>query len=143
MNIKDLSIGDWVLLKSKPGKVVGINRISPNWETEGIYGVDVLLPADDTIVLVSNAEIEILIFLPEIMEKNGFNRVEGSSRWEWYLEDDDFRVVAVGLGTSSFLQYQLYHGDGDWGNIAQMSCVGVNGMQRFFTMTGIDKEIVL
>lgn len=85
----------------------------------------------------------IVIITPEIMEKNGFARVEGSSRWEWYLEDDDFRVVAVGLGTSSFLQYQRYLGDGDWNNIAQMSCVGVNGMQHFFTMTGIDKEIVL
>lgn len=144
MNIKDLSIGDWVLLKSKPGKVVGINRISPNWETEGIYGVDVLLPVNDTIVLVSNAEIERVIFLPEIMERNGFRRVEGSSRWLWNLEeDDDLRVVATGLGTCSFLQYQRYLGDGDWNNIAQMSCVGVNGMQRFFQMTGIDKEIVL
>ena len=144
MNIKDLSIGDWVLLKSKPGKVVGINRISPNWETEGIYGVDVLLPVDDAIVLVSNAEIERVIFLPEIMERNGFRRIEGSSRWLWNLEeDDDFRVVATGLGTCSFLQYQRYLGDGEWDNIAQMSCVGVNGMQRFFQMTGIDKKIEL
>lgn len=144
MNIKDLSIGDWVLLKSKPGKVVGISRISPKWESEGVYGVDVLLPADDTIALVSNAEIESIIFLPEIMERNGFRRVEGSSRWEWTLEeDDDFRVVATGLGTSSHLQYQRYLGGGDWNNIAQMCCVGVNGMQRFFQMTGIDKNIVL
>lgn len=144
MNIKDLSIGDWVLLKSKPGKVVGIDRISPNWETEGIYGVDVLLPVDDTIVLVSNAEIEMIIILPDIMENNGFRNVEGSSRWLWYLDgDDDYRVVATGLGTSSHLQYQRYLGDGDWSNIAQMTCVGVNGIQRFFQMTGIDKEIVL
>lgn len=144
MNIKDLSIGDWVLLKSKPGKVVGINRISPNWETEGIYGVDVLLPVDDAIVLVSNAEIEMIIIFPEIMEKNGFWNVEGSSRWLWYLDGgDDYRVVATGLGTSSHLQYQRYLGDGDWSNIAQMTCVGVNGIQRFFQMTGIDKEIVL
>lgn len=144
MNIKDLSIGDWVLLKSKPGKVVGINRISPNWETEGIYGVDVLLPVDDTIVLVSNAEIEKIFIFPEIMEKNGFRNVEGSSRWLWYLDGgDDYRVVATGLGTSSFLQYQRYLGDGDWSNIAQMTCVGVNGIQRFFQMTGINKEIVL
>lgn len=144
MNIKDLSIGDWVLLKSKPGKVVGINRISPNWETEGIYGVDVLLPVDDAIVLVSNAEIEMIIILPDIMENNGFRNVEGSSRWLWYLDGgDDYRVVATGLGTCSFLQYQRYRGDGEWDNIAQMSCVGVNGMQRFFQMTGIDKKIEL
>lgn len=143
INIKELAIGDWVLLKSRPGKVVGIIRMSPNWESEGIYGVYVLLPVDDTITLVSNAEIGRLIILPEIMEKNGFKRVEGSSRWEWYLEDDDFRVVAVGLGSSSFLRYQRYRGDDRWEDIAQMSCVGVNGMQRFFAMTGIDKEIKL
>lgn len=135
MNIKELAIGDWVRHEF----------YEINMRVQRIDGDSERISAERD-GLSTQAHIDhyrIVIFTPDIMEKNGFKRVEGSSRWEWYLEDDDFRVVAVGLGTSSFLQYQRYLGDGDWNNIAQMSCVGVNGMQRFFTMTGIDKEIVL
>lgn len=135
MNIKELAIGDWVRHEF----------YEMNMRVQRIDGDSERISAERD-GLSTQAHIDhyrIVIITPDIMEKNGFKRVEGSSRWEWYLEDDDFRVVAVGLGTSSFLQYQRYHGDGDWANIAQMSCVGVNGMQRFFTMTGIDKEIVL
>lgn len=135
MNIRELAIGDWVRHEF----------YEMNMRVQRIDGDSERISAERG-GLSTQAHIDhyrIVIITPDIMEKNGFKRVEGSSRWEWYLEDDDFRVVAVGLGTSSFLQYQRYHGDGDWTNIAQMSCVGVNGMQRFFTMTGIDKEIVL
>lgn len=135
MNIRELAIGDWVRHEF----------YEMNMRVRRIDGDSKRISAERD-GLVNHAHIghyRIVIITPDIMEKNGFKRVEGSSRWEWYLEDDDFRVVAVGHGTSSFLQYQRYHGDGDWTNIAQMSCVGVNGMQRFFTMTGIDKEIVL
>ena len=135
MNIKELAIGDWIRHEF----------YEMNMRVQRIDGDSELILAERD-GLSTQAHIDhyrIVIITPDIMEKNGFKRVEGSSRWEWYLEDDDFRVVAVGLGTSSFLQYQRYLGDGDWTNIAQMSCVGVNGMQRFFTMTGIDKEIVL
>ncbi len=136
MDIKELSIGDWVRhefyeMNMRVRRIDGdMGRISA--ERDG---------------LSTQAHIDhyrIVIITPDIMEQNGFTRVEGSSCWEWYLEEDDhFRVVAVGLGTSSFLQYQRCRGDDRWENIAQMSCVGVNGMQHFFTMTGIDKEIFL
>ena len=135
MNIRELAIGDWVRHEF----------YEMNMRVQRIDGDSERISAERD-GLSTQAHIDhyrIVIITPDIMEKNGFKRVEGSSRWEWYLEDDDFRVVAVGLGTCSFLQYQRYFGDGDWNNIAQMSCVGVNGMQRFFTMTGIDKEIVL
>jgi hypothetical protein len=135
MNIKELAIGDWIRHEFYEMNM-RVQRIDGDSER-------ILAERDGLSTQAHIDHYRIVIITPDIMEKNGFKRVEGSSRWEWYLEDDDFRVVAVGLGTSSFLQYQRYLGDGDWTNIAQMSCVGVNGMQRFFTMTGIDKEIVL
>lgn len=136
MNIKELAIGDWVRHEF----------YEMNMRVQRIDGDSERISAERD-GLSTQAHIDhyrIVIITPDIMEKNGFRNIEGSSRWLWYLEGgDDYRVVATGLGTSSFLQYQRYLGDGDWTNIAQMSCVGVNGMQRFFTMTGINKEIVL
>lgn len=136
MNIKELAIGDWIRHEF----------YEMNMRVQRIDGDSERISAERD-GLSTQAHIDhyrIVIITPDIMEKNGFRNIEGSSRWLWYLEeDDDYRVVATGLGTSSFLQYQRYLGDGDWTNIAQMSCVGVNGMQRFFTMTGINKEIVL
>lgn len=136
MNIKELAIGDWIRHEF----------YEMNMRVQRIDGDSERISAERD-GLSTQAHIghyRIVIITPDIMEKNGFRNIEGSSRWLWYLEgDDDYRVVATGLGTSSFLQYQRYLGDGDWTNIAQMSCVGVNGMQRFFTMTGINKEIVL
>lgn len=135
MNVKDLAIGDWVRHEFYEMNM-RVRRI------DGDTG-QLLTECDGLSTQAHIDHYRFVIITPEIMEKNGFTRVEGSSRWEWYLEDDDFRVVAVGLGTSSFLRYQRYLGDGDWNNIAQMSCVGVNGMQHFFRMTGIDKDIKL
>ena len=136
MNIKELAIGDWIRHEF----------YEMNMRVQRIDGDSERISAERD-GLSTQAHIDhyrIVIITPDIMEKNGFRNIEGSSRWLWYLEgDDDYRVVATGLGTSSFLQYQRYLGDGDWTNIAKMSCVGVNGMQRFFTMTGINKEIVL
>ena len=136
MNIKELAIGDWIRHEF----------YEMNMRVQRIDGDSERISAERD-GLSTQAHIDhyrIVIITPDIMEKNGFRNIEGSSRWLWYLEGgDDYRVVATGLGTSSFLQYQRYLGDGDWTNIAQMSCVGVNGMQRFFTMTGINKEIVL
>lgn len=135
MNVKDLAIGDWVRHE----------YYEMNMRVRCIDGDTgrLLTECDGLSTQAHIDHYRIVIITPDIMEQNGFTRVEGSSRWEWYLEDDHFRVVAVGLGTSSFMQYQRYRGDDRWENIAQMSCVGVNGMQHFFTMTGIDKEIVL
>lgn len=135
MNVKDLAIDDWVRHEFYEMNM-RVRRI------DGDTG-KLLTECDGLSIQAHIDRYRFVIITPEIMEKNGFTRVEGSSRWEWYLEDDDFRVVAVGLGTSSFLQYQRYRGDDRWENIAQMPCVGVNGMQHFFRMTGIDKEIVL
>lgn len=136
MNIKELAIGDWIRHEF----------YEMNMRVQRIDGDSERISAerDGHSTQAHIDHYRIVIITPDIMEKNGFRNIEGSSRWLWYLEgDDDYRVVATGLGTSSFLQYQRYLGDGDWTNIAQMSCVGVNGMQRFFTMTGINKEIVL
>lgn len=136
MNIKELAIGDWIRHEFYEMNM-RVQRIDGDSER-------ILAERDGLSTQAHIDHYRIVIITPDIMEKNGFRNIEGSSRWLWYLEgDDDYRVVATGLGTSSFLQYQRYLGDGDWTNIAQMSCVGVNGMQRFFTMTGIDKEIVL
>ena len=135
MNIKELAIGDWIRHEF----------YEMNMRVQRIAGDSERISAERD-GLSTQAHIDhyrIVIITPDIMEKNGFRNIEGSSRWLWYLEGgDDYRVVATGLGTSSFLQYQRYLGDGDWSNIAQMTCVGVNGIQRFFQMTGIDKEIV-
>lgn len=135
MNVKDLAIDDWVRHEfyEMNMRVRRIDGDTGKLLTE-CAGLSIQAHID---------HYRFVIITPEIMEKNGFTRVEGSSRWEWYLEDDHFRVVAVGLGTSSFLQYQRYRGDDRWENIAQMPCVGVNGMQHFFRMTGIDKDIKL
>lgn len=135
MNVKDLAIGDWVRHEFYEMNM-RVRRIDGDSER-------ILAERDGLSTQAHIDHYRIVIITPDIMEQNGFTRVEGSSRWEWYLEDDDFRVVAVGLGTSSFLQYQRYRGDDCWENIAQMSCVGVNGMQHFFRMTGIDKDIKL
>ena len=124
MDIRELAIDDWVRHEF----------YEMNMRVRRIDGASERISAERD-GLSTQAHIDhyrIVIITPDIMEQNGFTRVEGSSRWEWYLEDDDFRVVAVGLGTSSFLQYQRYRGDDRWENIAQMSCVGVNGMQHFF-----------
>lgn len=135
MDIRELAIDDWVRHEFYEMNM-RVRRIDGDSER-------ILAERDRLSTQAHIDHYRIVIITPDIMEQNGFTRVEGSSRWEWYLEDDDFRVVAVGLGTSSFLQYQRYLGDGDWNNIAQMSCVGVNGMQHFFRMIGIDKDIEL
>lgn len=143
INIKELAIGDWVSLGGIPVKVHSLFTAMNDPHDPAHFTVSVFNPADNTESGVRLPIIQGIPFSFEFMEKNGFKRVEGSSRWEWYLEDDDFRVVATGLGACSYLQYQRYIGDGDWNNIVTMSCYGVHSMQHFFTMTGIDKEIKL
>ena len=144
INIKELAIGDWVLCDGQPGQVHSLfsalnDPLDPEHFTVSVFDHKTNIESG-----VRLSRIERVLFSFDVMEKNGFKRVEGSSRWVWHFEeDDDFRVVAIGLGTCSHLQYQRYLGDGEWSTLAHMSCVGVNSMQRFFTMTGIPKEIKL
>ncbi len=142
MDVRDLAIGDWVKLGLQPYRVVAIIRLTEVPIDEVVMGVEVYSPATGRTKMERSDAIQSIPFTFDFMEKNGFKRVDGTSRWQWYFEDtDDFRVVAIGIGSCTFLQYQRYLGDGDWNNLATMTCYGVNGMQRFFSMAGIDKEI--
>lgn len=74
MDSKDLMIGDWVLYNGDPIRVeeiitrqMGGNCINGEWETAELYDA------------INTDDIQPIPLTPEILEKNGFERVEAKS----------------------------------------------------------------
>lgn len=132
IGIKGLAIGDLVLHKSKPGRIVALSQ----------RGIEVLFFDYMRIALLHCKDIEPMPISVGVLQRMGFEPVDGVSRWEHYLDDGEMRIVIQGLGCSHVLK-QRYQSNGDWETHAQCTCFGVHQMQHFFTMTNIDIDIEL
>lgn len=132
IGITGLAIGDLVLYKSKPGRIVSLSQ----------RGIEVLFLDNMIIALLHCKDIEPIPISVGVLQRMGFEPVDGASRWEYYGDDGELRVVVQGLGCSHILK-QRYQSNGDWETHAQCTCFGVHQMQHFLTMTNIDIDIEL
>lgn len=121
INIKELSVGNWIKISGTPVQILGIRTESLLYvlETEEVdyaYAID--------------ADIEPIEITPEILEKNGFeyNDMPFIQGWEQF-----------GL--------TLYHGGNgyliNYGQNVAMKINAVHQLQNALTLCGINKEIKL
>lgn len=109
MNIRDLSIGDWVMAVGAPHRVFSVNHYGVLVDTsQGLhpYNLEFLSPIPLT---------------PEILEKNGFRLVVTNDRFDdWhnhpitirkYDYEDRYRLIANGYAMpfKMFSVHQLQH----------------------------------
>lgn len=81
MKATELMIGDWVLVKGKPTRVTDVTKF------EGINREWIVGCEDGG--CIREEDIEPILLTEEILEKNGYERVEGFPTEEAYFIDDD------------------------------------------------------
>lgn len=126
INIKELSIGNWIKISGTPVQILGIRTESQVYvleteEADYAYAID--------------ADIEPIEITPEILEKNGWEvRVNdiNPKKWFAYLVEEDALIVKgsdlVTLTTNTGKEIPFRY---------------VHQLQNALTLCGIDKEIEL
>lgn len=128
MEITDLMIGNWVLYKDKPIKIIGIDGSQNiiyyyNEEDYTEYPIDV-------------SNIEPIPLTKEILEKNGFKE----HRYHGYF---------IGQSNSGYYIYfddnwlSIHQSDYDINTIEFAWCKYVHVLQNALKLCGLKKEIVL
>ena len=125
MNIKELSIGDWVMYRNREWQVCSLYQFTG----------EVGLWRKDSQICENVADLTPVPLTPEVLEKNGLCVVE---------EDADFSEYEL-FGSENF---SIYHTKGTLRYRletpqASVVCWYVHQLQHSLRLAGIDKEIEL
>lgn len=144
IDIKQLSIGDWVQHYTAPCKIRSIIRKAAISDDEVIYVVELTDPRLGDVFCDRLSSIRPLPITPEIMANIGFWQFDASlSNWR-IMVNETHRVEARGFSEDYMtLYYERLTDCGEWVLIAQMDCTCVHHLQRFVTICNIHKEITL
>lgn len=135
MNIKELSIGDWVR-HTFYEENVRIARIDGDSER-------VLAERGKLSISCHLNHFEPIPLTPEILEKNGFTRLEPSVNYDWWcLDDKDKFLVGFGFGKEEGRTATGWVFD-TVGSCDYKRPIGVHELQNLLRLTGIEKEIEL
>lgn len=143
MEIKELSIGDWVNYKGESFSIDGVNieMVSQNNRIIGFQEMAVLRIGALKAINVKVRDLTPIPITPEILEKNGFVKESevGYERFEWRENGS----VAITLNRDSFSKSETF--------VLSTFKIGINGwllrieyvheLQHAIRMAGINKEI--
>lgn len=131
MKIKELNIGNWVLINSEPARALRLTQVGHS-TFKGVSG---------QMYRVIGSSISPLPITPEILEKNGFVKESdvGYERFEWRENGS----VAITLNRDSFSKSETF--------VLTTFKIGINGwllkiehvhqLQHAIRLAGIEKEI--
>ena len=142
IDIKQLSIGDWVQYDTRPCKIRSITRKAAISDDEVVYMVELTDPQFGDVFWTRLSSIRPLPITPEIMAHSGFWQFDASlSNWR-IMVNETHRVEARGFSEDYMtLYYERLTDCGEWVLIAQMDCTCVHHLQRFVTICNIHKEM--
>lgn len=142
IDIKQLSIGDWVQYDTRSCKIRSITRKAAISDDEVVYMVELTDPQFGDVFWTRLSSIRPLPITPEIMVHSGFWQFDASlSNWR-IMVNETHRVEARGFSEDYMtLYYERLTDCGEWVIIAQMDCTCVHHLQRFVTICNIHKEM--
>lgn len=134
MKANELMIGDWIYAPHN-GNATHYGRITAILPS-GAVEVDL---NGDT-VLCSSGSVEPITITPEILEKNGFTRLNKSVRY--FLESTDYYDVAIREITDSIWCFEYQNCEAHF-----PPCLILSGhlheLQHCLKLVGIEKEITI
>ena len=144
IDIKQLSIGDWVQHDTNPCKIRSIIRKAAISDEEVVYMVELIDPQFGDIFSARLSSLKPLPLNADRMAAIGFERTD-PVLFAWQIKiDETHRMEACGLSENYMaLYYEILTDYGEWRIAAQMGCQSVHHLQRFVTMCNIHKEIKL
>lgn len=131
MNIKELSVGDFVEYNGEPVMIVGLS-------SDGMVTLGVSEYLNLTCGVCRLTPIPLS---PKILEKNGFIQLEPSVNYDWWcLDDKDKFLVGFGFGKEEG------HTATGWEFDTVGSCdykrpIGVHELQNLLRLAGLDLEL--
>lgn len=137
INIKELSIGNWIKISGTPVQILGIRTESQVYvleteETDYAYAID--------------ADIEPIEITPEILEKNGFEKREFidevNCKEEYWIYCDDYYSLVISEINDGL--YKVEHHSEELINLIERLYISyIHQLQNALTLCGISKEIKL
>ena len=144
IDIKQLSIGDWVQHDTNPCKIRSIVRKAAISDDEVVYMVELTDPQFGDVFCTRLSSLKPLSLNADRMVAIGFERTDASLSNYRIMIDDSHRIETRGFSEDYMtLYYERLTDCEEWAIIAQMDCESVHHLQRFVTMCNIHKEIKL
>ena len=145
IDIKQLSIGDWVQYDTRPCKIRSITRKAAISDDEVVYMVELTDPQFGDVFSARLSSLKPLPLNAGRMAAIGFERTTNDSLANWRIMiDDTHRIETRGFSEDYMtLYYERLTDCEEWAIVAQMDCESVHHLQRFVTMCNIHKEIKL
>lgn len=144
IDIKQLSIGDWVQHDTNPCKIRSIVRKAAISDDEVVYMVELTDPQFGDVFCTRLSSLKPLPLNADRMEAIGFERTDASLSNYRIMIDDSHRIETRGFSEDYMtLYYERLTDCEGWAIVAQMDCTSVHHLQRFVTMCNIHKEIKL
>ena len=143
LKLKDLSVGDWVMVNEKPRKISVLADVW-NGSNEVLVGyVAHVYSNGHNIVFYKPIEkVNPIPITAEILEKNGFTLCEDcTSRWKKEFSSCCVFVTAPEGYASVTVYKRVAHGHRRVIDDLQLN--GVHQLQRALRLAGVEKEIVL
>ena len=144
IDIKQLSIGDWVQYDTRPSKIRSIIRKAAISDDEVVYVVELADPQFGDVFSARLSSLKPLPLNADRMAAIGFEHTDASlANWRIMI-DDSHRIETRGFSEDYLtLYYERLTDCEEWAIVAQMDCESVHHLQRFVTMCNIHKEIKL
>ena len=144
IDIKQLSIGDWVQYDTRPCKIRSITRKAAISDDEVVYMVELTDPQFGDVFWTRLSSLKPLPLNADRMAAIGFERID-AVLFAWRIKiDESHRIETCGFSEDYMaLYYERLTDCGEWAIVAKMDCTSVHHLQRFVTMCNIHKEIKL
>lgn len=136
MRIEELSVGDWVCIKSKD-KIIEIAQINGQTEKVRAFGREHFFD------LYGLSDIDPIPLTPEILEKNGFCPPPKHCGYHHLTVGNKEVFVCIDNGFSEFSHYSKgFVSDEEYINKLEIShSMSVHELQHALRLAGIEKEI--
>ena len=132
MNIKELSVGDWVMYRNREWQVCSLYQFTG----------EVGLWRKDSQICENVADLTPIPLTPEILEKNGFTICNGcTSRWELEYRAYWVKVTAPDDYSDVTIYKKVAHGYRRIMDAVEIT--SVPELQHALRLAGIEKEIEL
>ena len=146
MNSKDLMVGDWLLYKGNPIKIIG---------TDGSQNIIYYYNEEDyTEYPIDASKIEPILLTEEILHNNGFKNdviaqksiiAEGASNFSVILFSEDNRIKLDNIDEylNSFNKWSVHIDTEDMRTMCTAEITYVHELQHLLKLCKIEKEIIL